>query len=449
MKRIICEGPALLQGEFIPQGSKNSALPLLASSIIFNNIVKITNVPSIEDIKIMINILEELGAKCTHENNTLLIDSRGINKYEINWELASKMRASFDLLGALVYRFGKAVVPLPGGCLIGNRKIDMHLWITEKLGFKVNIDMGNVIITDFNPKKTEEEIKFWIPSVGATKNATFLGLFLSTQTNKKITFQNVAIEPEITFLWEFLKQNGFNISYDLEKRILQISGGKNLINTLITVENIADRIEAGTFAIAACATRGNIKIQDSSSPPYNLKTMLSYLWKTLKSIGAEIKFEKEYIQIQAKNKLKSFEIDTDVYPLFPTDLQPQMTSLATTIEGISIIRENLFDDRFVYTGELIRLGANINVVNNKAAIVNGGKPLKGAPVKATDIRGGAAILIAALTAQGESTITNVYQIHRGYEKITDKLSSLGANIREESIEGLANLNTNLVKVSNV
>ncbi|MFN3995065.1 MAG: UDP-N-acetylglucosamine 1-carboxyvinyltransferase, partial [bacterium] len=365
MRKIVCEGPVFLKGEFIPQGSKNGALPLIAASIVFDNIIKITNVPNIEDIKTMINILEELGAKCTYEDNTLLIDSRGINGYEISWELASKMRASFDLLGALVYRFGKAIVPLPGGCLIGNRKIDMHLWITEKLGFKVNIDSGNVIITDFDPRKTEEEIKFWIPSVGATKNATFLGLFISNQTGKKITFQNVAIEPEITFLWEFLKQNGFNISYNLEKRILQTSPSKNLTNTIITVKNIVDRIEAGTFAIAACATKGNIKIQDLSEPPYDLKTMLSYLWKTLKSIGVEIKFQKEFIEVQVKNKLKSFEIDTNVYPLFPTDLHPQMTSLATTIEGISIIRENLFDDRFVYTGELIRLGANINVINNK------------------------------------------------------------------------------------
>ncbi|MFN4219393.1 MAG: UDP-N-acetylglucosamine 1-carboxyvinyltransferase [bacterium] len=449
MRKIVCEGPASLKGEFIPQGSKNGALPLIAASIVFDNIIKITNVPNIEDIKTMINILEELGAKCTYEDNTLLIDSRGINGYEISWELASKMRASFDLLGALVYRFGKAIVPLPGGCLIGNRKIDMHLWITEKLGFKVNIDSGNVIITDFDPRKTEEEIKFWIPSVGATKNATFLGLFISNQTGKKITFQNVAVEPEITFLWEFLKQNGFNISYNLEKRILQTSPSKNLTNTIITVKNIVDRIEAGTFAIAACATKGNIKIQDLSEPPYDLKTMLSYLWETLKSIEVEIKFQKEFIEVQVKNKLKSFEIDTDVYPLFPTDLHPQMTSLATTIEGISIIRENLFDDRFVYTGELIRLGANINVINNKVAMVNGGKPLKGAPVKATDIRGGAAILIAALTADGKSTITNVYQIYRGYENITAKLSKLGAYIYEELFEESKSLNTNLAKVSNV
>lgn len=439
MKKIICEGPSFLRGEFIPQGSKNGALPLLASSIIFDSIVKFSNIPNIEDIKIMISILEDLGAKCQFENNTLIIDSRQINKYNIKWELASKMRASFDLLGSLIYRFGKAIVPFPGGCLIGNRKIDMHLWIAEKLGFEVNVEEGNVCVEKFNPYKTEEEISFWIPSVGATKNATFLGLFAAQQTNKKITFHNVAIEPEVTFLWDFLKENGFKIEYNTEKRVLQIFPSKISYNSVVTTRNIVDRIEAGTFAIAAVATRGKIYIKDEDDNIYNLKTMLASLWKIFESIGVNINFEKNYINIEIKGELRSFEISTNVYPFFPTDLQPQITSLATSIKGISVIRENLFDDRFIYVGELLRLGANINVVNSRTAIVNGGKTLKAAPVKATDIRGGAAILIAALTAHGKSLITNTYQIYRGYEKVIEKLSKLGANVYEEPEKNQAEL----------
>ncbi|MCS6956193.1 MAG: UDP-N-acetylglucosamine 1-carboxyvinyltransferase, partial [Candidatus Calescibacterium sp.] len=299
-------------------------------------------------------------------------------------------------------------------------------------GFEVKIDSGNVIISDFNPKHTNEEIPFWIPSVGVTKNATFLGLFVSKETKKKIVFHNIAIEPEITNLWDFLAKNGVNLSYDINKRILQIFPSNPQFDSLINVDNIYDRIEAGTFAIATCTTKGNILIKDNDDPNYSLKTMLSKLWELLISIGAEIKFDKEYIELKSHKPLSSFEISTDVYPNFPTDLQPQMVSLATSIEGMSVVKENLFDDRFVYVGELLRLGADINVVNNKFAIINGGKILKGAPLKATDIRGGAAILIAALTAQGTSIITNTFQIYRGYEKVVEKLSKLGANIYEET-----------------
>ncbi|MCS7243408.1 MAG: UDP-N-acetylglucosamine 1-carboxyvinyltransferase [Candidatus Calescibacterium sp.] len=432
MKRIICEGPNRLSGEFFPQGSKNGALPLLASCIIFDTIIKINNVPDIEDINTMLSILICIGCKCQYVNNSIIIDSRQINNYEIGWELASKMRASFDLLGSLVYRFGKAVIPFPGGCLIGNRKVDMHLWVTKQLGFEVKIDSGNVIVSDFNPKHANEEISFWIPSVGVTKNATFLGLFVSKETKKKIVFHNIAIEPEITNLWDFLIKNGLNLSYDINKRVLQIFPSNPQFDSLINVDNIYDRIEAGTFAIATCTTKGSILIKDNDDPNYSLKIMLSKLWELLSLIGTEIKFDKEYIELKSHKPLSSFEISTDVYPNFPTDLQPQMVSLATSIEGMSVVKENLFDDRFVYVGELLRLGADINVVNNKFAIINGGKILKGAPLKATDIRGGAAILIAALIAQGTSIITNTFQIYRGYEKIVEKLSKLGANIYEEA-----------------
>ncbi|MCX7972501.1 MAG: UDP-N-acetylglucosamine 1-carboxyvinyltransferase [bacterium] len=432
MKRIVCEGPNSLRGEFIPQGSKNGALPILASCIIFDTLVKINNVPDIQDIHTMKSILEGVGCKCEYVNNSLIVDSRPIKSYQISWELASKMRASFDLLGSLVYRFGKAIVPFPGGCLIGNRKVDMHLWISKQLGFNVKIDSGNVIVEDFNPKNVNTEISFWLPSVGATKNATFLGLFVAKETRKKIIFHNVAIEPEITYLWDFLSYNGLKLSYNLDKRILEIFPSEPKFSSLIMVDNIYDRIEAGTFAIAACATRGNIIIKDNDQEKYSLKFTLSRLWELLSSIGVEIGFGSDYIELKAKNRLKSFEVSTDVYPSFPTDLQPQAVSLATSIEGISVIVESIFDDRFVYVGELLRLGADINVVNNKFAIVNGGKKLNGAPVKATDIRGGAAILIATLTAEGKSILTNTYQIYRGYEKIVEKLSKLGANIFEET-----------------
>ncbi|MEN3015442.1 MAG: UDP-N-acetylglucosamine 1-carboxyvinyltransferase [bacterium] len=434
MKNIVCEGPNILRGYFSPQGSKNGALPLIACSIILNNVTKIRNVPNIEDIHTMLKILEGIGCKYDYNGWELTIDSRSANRYEISWELASKMRASFDLLGALVYRFEKAIIPFPGGCLIGNRKIDMHLWITKQLGFNVDIDSGNVIVKDFDPHNVNPEINFWIPSVGATKNSTFLGLFVSNQIQKTISFYNVAIEPEITYLWDFLKMNGFKIEYFTEQRCLKIHPSKPNPENLVIVDNIPDRIEAGTFAIATCTTRGHIIIQDNNNPNYSVKTMLSKLWDVLSSIGIKIKFYSDQIEIDSDVELSSFEVSTDVYPNFPTDLQPQIVALATSINGISVVRENLFDDRFVYTGELLRLGADIDVVNNKFAIIRGGKTLKGAPVKATDIRGGAAIITACLIAHGKSIITNTYQIYRGYENITQKLYSLGANISEITIE---------------
>ena len=447
MERIIVEGPAVIKGQIHPQGSKNTALPLLSASIIFDTIIKIKNIPNIIDIQTMLSILQELGANFNYIENTLIIDSRQINKHEISWQLASKMRASFDLLGSLVYRFSKAVVPFPGGCLIGNRKVDMHLWIAQNLGFQVEIESGNVKVDNFNPKKVNTEITFWIPSVGATKNATFLGLFVTQQIKKEIIFHNIAIEPEITFLWDLLKDIGFKINYDTSKRIIKISPSKLNTKSVINIENIPDRIEAGTFAIAAVATKGNLTIIDpqSNNPKYSLKNMLQSLWENLEKIGVDIKFQNNTINIKTNKKLKTFEISTDVYPNFPTDLQPQMTTLATTINGISVIKENLFDDRFIYVGELLRLGADINVINNKMAIVKGGKKLKGAPVKATDIRGGASILIATLVSQGKSYITNTYQINRGYEKIVDKLKNLSVKIYEEK-ELIESINTSELKV---
>lgn len=431
MRRIFCEGPNVLRGHFTPQGSKNGALPLLAASIIFDSVIKINNVPYIEDIKTMISILQNLGISCKFVNNSIIVDSRDIKSFEIDWELASKMRASFDLLGSLVFRCSKAVVPFPGGCLIGNRKVDMHLWITKQLGFDVQIESGNVVVNDFDENHVNEEIKFWIPSVGATKNATFLGMFVSNSTNKTVIFHNVAIEPEITYLWDFLIQNGANIYYDEEKRVLKIGPSKLVHSSVITVDNIPDRIEAGTYAIAACATRGNIWIEDNFDKKYSVKNMLSKLWEVLKEIGVDISCLHDGIEVKIVKPLSSFEISTDIYPGFPTDLQPQMVSLALSVDGVSVVRENLFDDRFVYVGELLRLGADINVVGNKVATVYGGKNLKGAPVRATDIRGGAAILIACLMSEGQSVVSDVYQIERGYESIVEKMSKLGARVFEE------------------
>jgi len=425
---IVCEGPSKLNGFFKSQGAKNCALPLIASSIVFDSIMKINNVPRINDVYMMCDIISSLGGKCEFVDNSVIIDPRSINSYEIDWALASKMRASFDLLGSLVYRFGKAIVPLPGGCLIGNRKVDMHLWIAKQLGFDVSLDSGNVIVKDFDSSKFNDEIHLWIPSVGATKNATFLGLFVSNNTSKSVKFYNIATEPEISYLWDFLIQQGFNIKYDLEKRILTIYPSKIITPSLVFVDNIDDRIEVGTYAIAASATKGSIIIENKFKGYYSLKNILSSLWSILKDIGIEVSFGEDYIYVKSPETISSFQVSTGFYPDFPTDLQPQMVSLALAANGVSIVYENIFDDRFVYVGELIRLGASINVVDNKKAIIEGGKSLKGTFVKSTDIRGGAAILIACLISQGKSFITNTYQMYRGYENIIEKLSSLGVNI---------------------
>ncbi len=428
-------GQEKLEGELIPQGSKNGALPLIAASIAFDYPIKLYNIPNIEDVNILISILKYINCQVDFNKNELLINPRKIDKYEIPWELASKMRASFDLLGPIVFRFSKARIPFPGGCLIGNRKVDIHLYAAKQLGFEVELTKGDVFVHNFNKSKVNKVINFWIPSVGATKNTVFLAAFVANIINDEILINNIAVEPEVIKLFDFLLNNGFNIEYSINKKYLKVKPFKIKNYTFYEDYNILDRIETGTYILAALATKGKIFIkEDSYSKEYfKLSLMLDSLLSILKQVGFNIEYYNDGIYCAYENtKLQPIDIETGYYPDFPTDLQPQLVSLALSINSVSTIKEKIFDDRFIYVNELRRLGADIDILDNKIAMVKGGNELSGAKVIATDIRGGAAILIATLFANNTSIISNVYQLKRGYENLIDKFNNLKANIKLKS-----------------
>ena len=434
-------GKEKLEGELTPQGSKNGALPLIAASIVFDYPVKLYNIPNIEDVNILLGILKYINCKIKFENNELSIDCSNLDKYEIPWELACRMRASFDLLGPIVFKFSKARIPFPGGCLIGNRKVDIHLYAAKQLGFEVEINKGDVFISNFNKSKINKVINFWIPSVGATKNVVFLAAFAANIINDEILVNNIAVEPEVIKLFDFLISNGFNLEYSIDKKYLKIKPFKFKNYNYYEDFNILDRIEAGTYILAALATKGKIFIKENSyfKDYFKLYSTLSSLLNVLKQIGFRVEIYNDGIycgyegdNLKLGGDLKSIDIETGYYPEFPTDLQPQIVALALAINGISTIKEKVFDDRFIYVNELRRLGADIDVIDNKIAIVKGGRELSGAKVIATDIRGGAAILIASLIANNTSIISNIYQIKRGYENLINKFSNLKAKIKLRS-----------------
>ena len=430
-------GQYKLEGEITPQGSKNGALPLIAASIIFDYPIKIHNVPFIEDVNILLEILKYINCKVDFNENTLSIDPRSINRYDIPWDLASKLRASFDLLGPIVFKFSKARIPFPGGCLIGNRKVDMHLYSAKQLGFEVELNKGDVLVHNFNKTKVNKVINFWIPSVGATKNIVFLASFVANLINDEIIINNIAVEPEIIKLFEFLISNGFNLEYCIEKRYLKVKPFKMVNFSNFIEHNIPDRIEAGTYILASLATKGKIFIQDSTSyfnhskKYFKVSSMLSSLIEVLKYVGFKIEVYNDgiYAEYNEANNIKPINVETGFFPEFPTDLQPQIVALAISLNSVSTVKEKVFDDRFIYVNELRRLGADIDIIDNKIAIIKGGNKLSGANVIATDIRGGAAILIAALIAENTSTISNIYQLKRGYENLIHKLSTLKAKVK--------------------
>jgi len=434
-------GKEKLEGELVPQGSKNGALPLIAASIAFDYPIKLYNIPNIEDVNILLSILKYINCKIRFENNELSIDSTNVNKYEIPWELASKMRASFDLLGPIVFKFSKAKIPFPGGCLIGNRKVDIHLYAAKQLGFEVKITKGDVFISNFNKSKVNKNINFWIPSVGATKNVVFLAAFAANIINDEILVNNIAVEPEVIKLFDFLVNNGFNLEYSVDKKYIKIKPFKLRNYNFYEDFNILDRIEAGTYILAALTTKGSIFVKENNyfKDYFKLRLTLNSLLNILKQAGFKVEVYSDGIYcgyqediLKSYKALKAIDVETGYYPEFPTDLQPQIVALALSINGISTIKEKVFDDRFIYVNELRRLGADIDIIDNKIAVVKGGRELSGAKVIATDIRGGAAILIACLNSNNTSIISNIYQIKRGYENLIDKFSNLKAKVKLRS-----------------
>ena len=414
MDRIIINGQKLLSGSIKISGAKNAVLPIMASTLMVEGKCTISRVPDLKDTRTMIALMEIIGAKCSFENNVLNIDSSTVNNPEAPYDLVKTMRASFYVLGPLIARFGRVKVSLPGGCAWGPRPVDYHLKGLEELGAKITLKSGYILAEAKRLKGNK--ISFDFPSVGATGNMVMAA---ATAVGTTI-IENAAKEPEIVQLCDYLNQMGAFIT-GIGTSQLIIEGVDSLKSA--NIEVIPDRIEAGTFLIAG-ALLGKITIED-----VNPSHLDSVLYK-LKEVGSIIEIQSNSISI-TPNLLKAVDMTTAVYPGFPTDLQAQWIALMSIAKGSSIVTDTVYHDRFSHVPELNRLGASIKVENN-TAFIKGVNELIGAPVMSTDIRASAALIVAGLFAHGETSVSRIYHIDRGYEKIEEKFKMLGANILREN-----------------
>ncbi len=416
-EKIRITGGKSLKGEVNISGAKNAVLKLMAAALLPKGASKIHNVPELTDVVIMLNVLEQLGAKTKYDRieKSITIDASEITDVRAGYELVSRMRASFIVLGALVGRCKEAVVALPGGCAIGERKVDFHIRGLEALGTDVKIENGYVHAKA--KKLTGNDIYLDIPSVGATENIMLAAVLAEGATR----IQNAAQEPEIVDLSNFLNAMGADITGAGTSEIV-INGVKQENLKPIEYTTIPDRIEAGTYMAAFVATKGKGIIRNI------FPNHLTFYTSKLTKMGADIKLvDPTSIEVSCKRKLDAVNIITQPYPGFPTDLQSLAMALATTADGVSIITESLYENRFMQVPELRKMGADIHQERNHA-LVKGVKSLTGANLKASDLRAGASLVIAALMADGESIIDNIYHIDRGYELLENKFRSIGAEI---------------------
>ncbi len=404
-----------LKGEVSISGAKNAAVAILPAAILSDGICIIENVPDILDISILKNILHEIGAKITRINETSIqIDASGINSYTATNKEIGQLRASYYLMGALLGRFKKAVVTFPGGCDFGVRPIDQHIKGFEALGAKVEIEHGKVIINA--SKLVGAPVYLDVVSVGATINI----MLAAVKAEGVTTIENAAKEPHIVDLANFLNAMGADIK-GAGTDVIKIKGKRELKGGH-TYTIIPDQIEAGTFMIAAAATRGDVLIKNII--PKHMESLTA----KLQEMRVKVDSYDDSIRVSCREKIQKVNIKTLPYPGFPTDLQPPITSLLCRAEGTSTITEGVWDNRFQYVDELKRMGAKIKV-EGRMAVVEGPVNLSGAPIRALDLRAGAAMVIAGLMARGETAISNLEYIDRGYEKLDEKLRDLGANIK--------------------
>ena len=416
MDKIIIQGQNSLSGSVNISGAKNAVLPIMTAALMAEGESVISRVPDLRDTRTMIKLMEIVGAKCSMEGNRLKIDADSVNNPEAPYDLVKTMRASFYVLGPLLARFGTVKVSLPGGCAWGPRPVDFHLKGLEKLGAKVTLRSGYILA---EAKKLKgANINFEFPSVGATGN-----IVMAAATADGITtIENAAREPEIVQLCDYLNKMGASISGIGTSKIV-IEGVESLYPANIDV--IPDRIEAGTFLMAG-ALMGKITLNEVN--PEHLDAVL----QKLKEVGALVKTTSNSVTIEPGG-LKPVDMKTAVYPGFATDLQAQWVALMSLADGSSMVTDTVYHDRFSHVPELNRFGANIKVDKN-TAFIRGVKELVGAPVMSTDIRASAALIIAALAANGQTEVSRVYHIDRGYERIEEKFRNLGAEISRENFQ---------------
>ena len=415
MEKLVVNGGKRLEGKVKISGAKNAVLPIIAASLLGTSPSILEEVPDLEDVRTISEVLGHLGVKVSNGgNNTLNIDSSVISSCEAPYELVRKMRASFLIMGPLLARCGKAKISLPGGCAIGTRPMDLQLKGFDALGAKIDCGEGYIEASAPNGLKGAR-IYLDFPSVGATENIIMAACMAEGQT----ILENPAHEPEIIDLVNYLNVMGANIK-GAGTNIIKIEGVKALKGCNYTI--IPDRIEAGTYMVAAAMTNGDVYIENALSE--HLKPVIA----KLKEAGVFIQEEINGIRVKGTGNIKAVDIKTLPYPGFPTDMQAQLMAMLTIAGGSGIVSETVFENRFMHVDELKRMGANIKV-DGRSAIVDGVKKLSGCQVKATDLRAGAAMVLAGLVAEGETQIGCIHHIDRGYDGLVDKLCNLGADIK--------------------
>lgn len=414
MYKYVINGPVRLKGDVYISAAKNAAVAIIPAALMVDGICRIENVPDISDVRVLADTVSQLGAKVEFEDNhTILIDPRGMHSYSAPYEMVKSMRASYYLLGALMGRFKKAEVSSPGGCDFGFRPIDQHIKGFEAMGAKVEIEYGVVKVCAENLKGCQ--IYLDVVSVGATIN-----LMLAAVKAKGVTtIENAAKEPHVVDVANFLNAMGANIK-GAGTDIIKIKGVETLHGGA-SYSIIPDQIEAGTFMLAAAATRGDVTIRNII--PKHMESLTAKLLE----MNVEVIEGEDWIRVIGRDKILKANIKTLPYPGFPTDMHPPAAVLLCQADGTSTISEGVWDLRFQYVDELKRMGARIKV-DGRIAVIEGPTKLTGAPVKATDLRAGAAVVIAGLVAEGRTEIYNVKYIDRGYENFEEKLKKLGADI---------------------
>lgn len=415
MDKLVIKGNSRLKGEVTISGAKNAAVALIPATLLIDGICTISNIPNISDVKITCKILEKLGAKINWNNeNEITIDTRHIESTVAPLDMTSKFRASYYLIGSLLGRCKNAVVGLPGGCNLGARPIDQHIKGFEALGAKVEVAQGKISASA--KKLVGTSIYMDMVSVGATINVMLASVLAEGTT----IIENAAKEPHIVDVANFLNTMGADIR-GAGTDVIKINGVEKLSGNA-TYAVVPDQIETGTFMLAAVATKGDLIIKNC------IPEHLDCLTAKILEMGANVETNGDTIHVWTNKRPNKANIKTQPYPGFPTDLQPQMGVCLALADGTSIIKEGIWESRFQYTAELNKMGAKITD-QGKSAIFEGVKELYGAPVEATDLRAGAALIIAGIAAKGETTLTNLGHIDRGYENIEEKFRKIGANIQ--------------------
>jgi UDP-N-acetylglucosamine 1-carboxyvinyltransferase len=415
MDKLLIKGPVELKGEVTVSSAKNATLPILVATILCPYPIKFDGIPELMDVSTILKLLQSMGVK-VNKDESMTLDASELTNQHADYSLVKTMRASVLVLGPLLARYGKASVSLPGGCAIGARPVDIHLMGMEKLGAKIEIENGYIKAVATKLKGAVITLPF--PSVGATEN-----LMMAAALAEGVSvIENAAMEPEIDDLADFLIAQGVKIEGAGTSRMtihgMDIS---ELRPTHKTYRVIGDRIEAATFIIAAIMTGGEVLVKGFN--PHHL----GYVLETLQKMGAKLEIGENFVRVNKSNRLKGIMIETQPYPGFPTDVQAQMMALLSVVDGQSIVTETIFENRFMHVPEMSRMGAQISLKGN-AALIEGVESLSAAPVMCTDLRASAALVLCALVANGQTEIQRVYHLDRGYEKIDEKLSNLGASI---------------------